>query len=153
MFEGASSSRRIAKLLSHTVKDKVVGFGVVDLMARALSARVNPHERDTGAKLRKHVHGVLCNIRPRFGPDNVGLVPGLLRDKGVFRLGWVMVRAPIRSRWRIGRVGRSRRGDVVLKEKIVLVSSATNAAEYVALHEVVHVGAKAINNVMVVPNI
>ena len=83
MSKGASGSRRIAKLLPHTVEDKVVGFRVVDLMTRALSARINPHERDTGAKLRKHIHGVLCNIRPRFGPDNVGLVPGLLRDEGV----------------------------------------------------------------------
>ena len=43
-------------------------------------------------------------------------------------------------------VGRRRRRQVVLEEQVVLVCQPTDAPEDVALHEVVHIGAEAIND-------
>ena len=42
---------------------------------------------------------------------------------------------------------------VVLEEKVVLVGCASNATEDVALHELLDVGAEAVNNVVVIPKV
>ena len=139
------------------VEDEVVGVVVVDLVAGALGAGVDADEGDALAQAHVQVATPLLDVGAGPLADDPAVVLGLvLEDVGVLELAGVGAGGAVdglHGLGRVGGVGGERGRDVVLEEAVVLEGDAADAAEDGAAHEVVGVGAEAVDDVVVVPDV
>lgn len=147
----------LGKLLSNAVKDHLVGVWIVDLVTSTLRAGINAEEANAGSEAGDDGTRVLGDVWTWVAADDVGwMLLLILQDVDIASLLWVLsdtITVVVHGLWRIGGV----RGDwwrkVVLKEKVVLVGSSTDATEDIAFHEVIDVRAEAVNDVVVIPQV
>lgn len=138
-------------------EDGVIRVGIIDLVTSALRASVDPHECYAPAETHVQASAPFLHIRPRAGshdPTGVLLVP--FKNEGVLQLPGVSAGCAIDSLHRLGGVrgvGRLGRRYVMLEQTVVLVRHASDAAEDRALHEVVGIGAEAVDDIVVVPDV
>ena len=126
-------------------------------MARTLGTGVKTEEADAGSETGDDASRVLGDVWTWVLADDVGLVLLLVSENvGVLQLCWVFANTAAvvdHGLRRIGGVGGHWWWQVVLEEKVVLVGNTANAAEDIALHEILDVRAKAINDVVVIPQV
>src|SRR5690606_35776069 len=133
-------------------KDGVIRARVVDLMPGALRARVEPRKRDAPAQAHVHIPAPLLDIRARPNaqdPPRIILMP-LLEHKRILQLPWIDFSSSGRGICDECGLWGSK---VVLEQAVVLVGHAAYAAEHGAAHEPVRVRAKAVDDVVVVPDV
>lgn len=121
-------------------------------MAGSLRAGVDAEEGD--ARAEAHVDGAAAffDVGPGVATeDETGFGIWFFEDERVFKLDWVGACAvgalAVRGLGSVGGEGRFGRGDVVLEEAVVFECDAADTAEDGASHEVVGVGAEAVDNV------
>lgn len=140
-----------------TGEEKLIGVLVIDLVARTLRASIHTDKRNPLAQTHVQVPTPFFNVRPRTLTDDPAVVFYLVfQDVRVFQLSRVGTSSAVDGRHGFGSIcgeGRQRRSDVVLEEAVVLESHATNTPEDRAAHKVVCVRTKAINNVVIVPDV
>lgn len=127
-------------------------------MASSFGSRVDTAEGNSFPQAHVEIARSFLDIRPWCLANNpAGVVGRAPVDVRVFGLSWICASGSKAVRGHglrsIRGKGRDGRRSVVLEEAVVLEANPTNASEDGAFHEAVCVGAKSVDNVMVVPDI
>lgn len=157
MLDWPVGSRSVRELLRHTVKNHLIGLWVVNLVTSTLGSGVKAEKSDASTETSNDASGVLSDIWAWVAADDVGWMLLLFcQDVDVASLLGILTDTAaiiVHGLRRIGGVGGDRWWKVMLEEEIVLVCCATDTAENVALHELLDIGTKAINNVVIIPKV
>lgn len=147
--------RGSSELLLETSKNGIIRLGIVDLVPRTFGASVKTNEGYPSTQPRIHIVRVLSNIWTWLQAVDIARLGDLGVDMGSHELVWIHALSFLTtSRMdRVGGVCRRRRREMVLEKHVVLVSDTTDASENIALHEVVDIRAKSVDNVVVIPDI